>query len=385
MIPTRVLRLEEARARFGDRADRLAELYLEGDALAEEAVDALCRHPGPAREAVLARALGGEGALDVPAPLARLVAEVSEPPAWVDFPRLERGGAVVLRAGPLSLYAFGGSLLRSYCSPAGNKPLVQTARLEQETSRRAFETARFIEQVCLPGGMQRGRGGWSACVRVRLMHAAVRVRLQRMPGWRTDCWGVPINQGDSAFTALLFSHFLAKGMAALGVELAIAEREDLLHLWRYVAHVLGVVPELQCGDEAETDALWSLLELTEGPPDEDSRRLARALVDRLVHDARTPWGQWVGERTTPVFRALAVALVGEERAAQLGIARSPLVGPLRAAAGAVRAGASACEGVDLARALALRAGRAYWSWWVGRGLGGRDAAFSLPQAGGRHR
>ncbi|MFN7142454.1 MAG: oxygenase MpaB family protein, partial [Myxococcota bacterium] len=234
------------------------------------------------------RALGGRaGAQEVPTALTNLLADARTFPAWVEPARLDRGGAAFLRAGPPGGLVLGcSSLVHGYCSPAGNKPLVFTGRLEAGARRRLAETARFVQAVTAPGGAHPFAPGWQAAVRVRLMHAGVRRMLLASPRWRLDAWGVPVNAFDSAGTVLLFSLIVLDGLDRLGVVTRPDERADLLHLWRWIGHVMGVPHELLFADEAGARAFWDLLGSTQEPPDEDARRLAHTLLD----DALAPPG-----------------------------------------------------------------------------------------------
>lgn len=66
--------------------------------------------------------------------------------------------------------------------------------------------ARGAHADCMEaGGMKVGGCGWSAVLRVRLLHSAVRVRLGEQPKWDAAAWGVPINQEDLLVTQLAFS------------------------------------------------------------------------------------------------------------------------------------------------------------------------------------
>src|SRR2546430_6758562 len=53
-----------------------------------------------------------------------------------------------------TLFRSFGSVMASYCSPAGNKPLAFSGRFRDFAATRAYETGRFIQRVCQPGGMR---------------------------------------------------------------------------------------------------------------------------------------------------------------------------------------------------------------------------------------
>ncbi len=306
--------------------------------------------------------LAGERA-GLPESLVALEASLSQVPVWFDPARADRGGEVILRHGLLSGFSLGfKSLVSGYCSPAGNKPLAFSARLTEDTTRRLGETARFVEAVCLPGGLARHGDGFAATVRVRLMHARVRLGLRHSPRWRPDDWGLPINQYDMAGTILLFSRELVDGLRQLGVTVSAEEEADLFHLWRAVGVVMGVDAELLPTCRADADLVWELIQATEAPPDEDSRRLTNALIDS-AKERGAPEGYLA------FTRALTRHFVGPVRADALGLPRSPwslfpslvktFIRPLEAAVRRVPGG----------RGAALKVGMLYWRRTVEFGEG----------------
>ena len=265
-FPTRYVRLDQARERYGDRVDRFGAFLGEGDPLADEAVRALAAYPTGARQAMVDRALdaGIDAVSDAPDALRALFAQLDRVPFWVDPARLDRGGAAFLRSGLLGGMVLGAySLVAGYCSPAGNKPLAFSGRLAQDAPRRLAETGRFVQAVSSPGGLGRFGDGFKAMVKVRLVHASVRQMLVRSPRWNTPAWGLPINQYDMSGTTLLFSFIVLDGLDKMGFQLTADERADFMHLWRYGAYLIGVHDELRCATEAEGRALGSLCDLGE--------------------------------------------------------------------------------------------------------------------------
>jgi hypothetical protein len=380
MVPTRLVNLSLARTRFGDRADRLAPLLLEGDALGDAAAEALATLPSAERHPTLDRLLTGENVPSAPEPLRALAAQVRHVPFWVDFARADRGGRALLRTG-----VFGGfvlafrSLVLGYCAPAGNKPLAFSGRLKEQANRRVAETSRFVQAVCLPGGMREGRDGFKTSVRVRLMHAQVRRLLSKSPRWDAAAWGTPICQLDMSATVLLFSQVVIEGLAKLGVPLSSEEAEDLLHLWRYVGYVLGVREELLPATLAEATTHAALIELTQGAPDDDSRALARALMEIPLTDAKTQADRARAQRFVPVTYAISRLLIGDERADALGYPKSPWLwaAPALTALFSRTSLVRKLPGVDR---VILEAGLGYWRRVVSLGLGGEEATFAMPDA-----
>ncbi len=280
MSPSRFVNLDAANEKFGrHRVARMGHFLEQGDPLADAAVIELAARPKPEQDMLMKALLDGDVA-KLPPALQTFEASLSATPLWVDRARGDKGGELLLRHGLLSGLALAfKSLALGYCSPAGNKPLAFSARLTEDTSRRLGETAKFVEAVSLPRGMERHGEGFAATVKVRLMHARVRVGLTRSTKWSHADWGLPINQYDMAGTILLFSLLLVDGLRQLGVSVSKEEETDVLHLWRHVGTVMGVDHELLAATREEGDTIWGLIQDTQALPDEDSRRLTHALID----------------------------------------------------------------------------------------------------------
>lgn len=380
-FPTRYVHLDEARARHGERVDRFGEFFYEGDPVADDVVEALASWPRPARDAVVQRCLdeGVDAVPEAPEALRALMREVDHVPFWVDFDRAARGGRMFLRAGLLGGMVLGTySLVAGYCSPAGNKPLAFSGRLEDDAPRRLAETSRFVQAVATPGGMRRHGEGFKAAVKVRLVHAAVRRMLTRSPKWNHPAWALPINQADSSGTILLFSYIASDGLGRMGFSMTQSEREDWLHLWRYVAYVMGVVDDLRCASEVEAAALWDLLSTTQAPPDEDSRALTRALAESTSRSARTAKERARAKRIRPISDAMSRYLLGDAYADGLGIPRTGWIGAVEAIRAVnLGAGAMMSRMPDLALA-SPEAGARYWDMVVRSVFPDARVDFAMP-------
>ncbi len=367
VFPTRFLQVDQ-----GPRVMRLGHFLGKGDPLADDAVGALEGRARVEQEALIGQLLG-EG-LGLPPALERLRASIREVPFWFEPERASLGGAVVLRGGLLSGFVLGfKSLVLGYCSPAGNKPLAMSGRLENDVQRRLAETARFVEAVSHRDGLAWGAAGLEAAVRVRLIHARVRRALDRSEAWQADAWGVPINQYDMAGTVLLFSSVLVEGLDALGFTTSPAERDAVVHLWRYAGRVMGVDEELICTTATECANLWSLLEQTQALPDADSKRLADALIlDGTRRGVSPPAAVDLGY-------ALSRYLIGKRYADALGYPRSVWsVAPplLKRVVSRLDAVAKRLPG---GREQALRTGMSYWRRVVELAFGERPVEFGLPE------
>ncbi|MEV0321566.1 oxygenase MpaB family protein [Streptomyces sp. NPDC050658] len=228
--------------------ERVGAALLQRDEPGAELAAAMRRpsgDPGRVTHAGIAEALRAapDVAPELPPALKELLVHSTTVPDWVDWDRVERGAAVFRSMGRnagdvltlLSLvggYRFGG--------PADL--LVLTGALSGgEALRRLGETQKWTHAVTRPGGLRPGAEGWRLTVHVRIMHALVNARFADR--WDTDRWGHPINQADQAGTLGLFDTTVIVGCLGLGVPLTRRQRDDLMHLWRYVGRLMGVSPD----------------------------------------------------------------------------------------------------------------------------------------------
>lgn len=364
-LPERVSNVDEARLQFGDLVDRVAPWFWVTDPLAEAAVEAMDTL-GSDGWRQLDRALTGgiDSVPEAPEALRALFAALDRVPIWVDRDRVARAGRILYRSGAIGPIVLGArSLVAGYCSPAGNKPLVLTGKLGTEhQGQRLAETGRFVSAVCEEGGLERNGPGFAICVRVRLMHAKVRLLIRKSGRWDQDAWGEPINQHDMLATSILFSGVFLDGLRQFGLQVTAQEGEDWLHLWRWASVLLGVAQELLPVTELEADRMMAFVKLTQDPPDEDSRRLVRGVLG--APDARRfPGGVALAE-------GFCRALLGDELADGLHLARTPY-------RHAVRAASFVVGPVDRVRARSrrvegwlVRMGQQYWAEAVTRSAAG---------------
>jgi len=379
MVPSRYCNVAEARARFGDRVDRLGSFLDKVDGLADDVVESIEGTPGGWRMFDTAARLGVDRVQGAPASFRALFDQVEHVPMWVDWETVDRGGEVLLRAGPLGGIVLAlKSLVLGYTSPAGNKPLVFSGRLEEQAPRRLNETARFVQATITPGSMRPRGEGWQITLKVRLIHAHVRRMILRSGKWDAAAWGAPINQHDQVGTSLLFSVILLRGLRQLGMRIARRDAEAYVHLWRWSGYLMGIDPELLPATEAEGIRIGDVLEATIGQPDEDARRLTKALIESPLRVARTRIEKLNARRLVHFSTGMVRALNGDAMADALGLPRTswrymvPFVRRLVSSVELVR------ETVPFGDLPAVWAGSRYWDRVVELGLAGAAAEFGLP-------
>ena len=380
-FPTRYKNLTEARARFGDRVDRVGRHLMRGDDLADAVVDAIEAMPkGEGWRTFEEGVRGGARAVpNAPRPMRELLEQAAHVPAWLDWDACDRGGALLMRAGPLGGAVLGTrSLVLGYASPGGNKPLVFSGRLKQQAKRRLDETARFVQAVSRPGGMRPFADGWQITLKVRLIHAQVRRMILKTGRWSSEAWGLPVNQHDMAGTTLLFSCAIIDGLRKLGMRIAPEEAERYVHLWRWVGRVIGVDDDVLPACEAEGMRLADLITLTMGEPDDDSRDLTRALFEAAYDGCSTKAQMRQAERNVMFGRLVCRALIGDELADKLQVPRTTLRHAIPMMKRFVRMTERVTRAVPFGERGAVAVGTFYWDRVVEFGLQNATYDFALP-------
>jgi hypothetical protein len=382
MMPSRFLNASAARGRFGDRVDRLGAYLTRVDAMADAVVEAIDEMPAGAGWALFRQAAqaGIATAPGAPEAMRALFTEAERVPLWVDWDTLDLGGAVLMRAGPLGGIVLGmKSLVLGYASPGGNKPLVLSGRLEEQAGRRLSETARFVQATIAPGGMRPHGVGWQLTLNVRLIHAQVRRMILRSGRWDESAWGAPINQHDQLGTSLLFSVIVLEGLRQLGMRISAADSDAYMQLWRWSGWLMGVDPELLPATESEGRRLGEIISATQGEPDDDSRRLTRALLGSPVRDAKSANERTNARRVATFSAAMCRYLLGDAMADRLGVSQTswryvvPFARRLVSSVELVR------ETIPFGHVPALWAGTRYWNRVVELGLAGAVAELALPR------
>ena len=382
IFPARCARIAENREVYGDLVDLLAPYYFKGDPLADAVVDTFAEMPPGKGSKLLNEALarGHENIPNLPESLRALMEQVTHKPLWVDLDKVNLGGATYMRAGFLgSMALLCYSLPYGYLSPAANKPLVFSGRLVQRAYRRLMETSRFVLEVCKPGGLDIGAPGFMICVRVRLMHAQVRRLLLKSGRWETRAWGVPINQADFLGTNTLFSVVVLRALRKSGLTFSEKESEAVMHFWKYNGYLSGIDPEILASTESEGWRILNLIMDSREAADDDSRTLARSLMDAGGEAAHLVMGF---EETRWVSRALygfSQAFIGAENARELDYPKTiwskllPLIKIIVACSEVLR------KIVPGGNRFARRVGERMWQFAIDNGLQGRPAQFGLPE------
>ncbi len=215
---------------------------------------------------------------NVPISLQLLFEEVNLEPSWLDWNKIELGAAFCRRSNVLGLIVLRNySLMGGYESSAINKPLIFTEALKKGAAKRIAETTEFWINVVGKSALKNNQIGFQHTINVRLMHAYARVSILKMPDWKTEKWGLPLNHWDMKATNLGFSIVFLDGLVKLGFRPTNEEIDALFHLWKYIGFLLGIPAEIL--PNSKDEAISQLYEWTISQPsaDEDTIALAQAL------------------------------------------------------------------------------------------------------------
>ena len=228
-------------------------------------------------------------------PIPELVAfmeAIDNVPYWVDSRKIETAQRLFARIPmrSITMMTIPGFIL-TYAATRPNQVLIRTGDLDEGATSRIAETIAWLVACTHPGGMDRFGEGFRSCVRVRLVHAYVRSAMNGLDEWDYDNWDYPVNQAQQSLTMLPFT-LLSPSLFALGHVHSPRESAAILHLLRYMSHVVGVRPELQIANRSEMVRLTWLALWSEIKPDQYSPRLTEAALEATYALYNLPSGSF---------------------------------------------------------------------------------------------
>ena len=191
------------------------------------------------------------------------------------------------------------SLPLSYACANGAKVLHQAGRMvvhdkDQKPSlkpftRRLVETAQFVNNLLAENGFEPEGNAIISVQKVRLMHAAIRyyTTLPKKSPWKVEEYGVPINQEDLALGHLIFSSVIISGLRTFGIDVSTLQEGYYLYLWRTVAHILGIQPELVPQNQADGEYLLQRIMDRQAAPSPEGTELTYACIEFI--DGKLQW------------------------------------------------------------------------------------------------
>lgn len=361
----RIAELRDALMQVDPLADTLAG-WMQGEPAARARFDLALQH-------------GIAAVPDAPEPLRAFFAQIEHVPGWLDRSRVRLATETMLRVGTGGYTALGSvSLMSGYLASGAVKPLSMTGALTRMARRRLIETSKFVLDVARSGELERDAPGFAAAVRVRLIHAMVRRGLYASGKWRSEDWGEPINQHDMVATNLQFSSVFAIGLMAQGYVITAPEREALMHLWRYMGHLLGVRDDLLPETFREGLEVGRIINGTEAGPDDDSRALAGALMQATRELHAEGLGPFLGNLRSRSEMGLSRLVLGRRASLAIGLPDDLFrFAPLLTMPATLTA-ELAQRVIPGGRKLAIAVGRHITTTAIERSLGGKPPPFAVP-------
>ncbi|MEM6299475.1 MAG: oxygenase MpaB family protein, partial [Bacteroidota bacterium] len=167
---------------------------------------------------------------------------------------------------------------------------------------------------------ERGNG-WLSILKVRLMHAAVRVKIGQHTNWDTKKWGEPINQEDMTGTLISFSLIVLMGLRKLGYTVTEREAEVYFQRWQMIGAKLGLQQEMLPKTRAQAFRLAKCIEKRHMRPSEAGKSLNQVLIKESERSAQ-------GQLPKGYISALMRYLLGEKVAHCVGLNESSWADPV---------------------------------------------------------
>ncbi len=274
--------------------DRGRQLAIMGDPLADDFAALYPKLGYPKARAMLDLALdqGIEHVKDAPEALKALFAEVDNPPEWVNWDRVERGANAMRRYAPFTWLFARLAFAQTYVNANAGMPLYMTGSLGEATvAKRLKETSRWRLGIQQPGALRRSGDGFKTVVKVRVLHALVRYHLFKFGKWDAARFGMPIPQLDMAGANIGMFMTHSYMLAGLGMVMTPREFGDVMHLWRYHGHLIGVVDDLNPKSFADLGRIGTLMTLTTRTAfDKRARALTRSTMNARLREGEG----WLG-------------------------------------------------------------------------------------------
>ena len=283
IIPTDyTLGYEKARAIAPDIADKYLAHTLIGDPLAEELAEDLAEF-SPKESAKLIQATmneeGEEALRNAPDSLRKFFKEAETPPEWLDYSAFAPAVRMFFRNSQVTLAAFVAGVLVEGFTTNIAKSFFITGRVRDQGVRRLGQNNRHMMEIFLPGGLYRYGDGWKLSVRIRIVHARLRLLLNGSEDWDTEAWGTPISAAHLGYAISAFSARLLKHMKTLGADYTDEEYNSFMAVWRYSGYLMGIPETILFRDADEALRLWEIALMCEPDPPLESIVMAHSLVN----------------------------------------------------------------------------------------------------------
>ena len=254
-----------------------------GDSLSDVAILKI-RRDGENPHKVIDQILtGGIDGVENPSPeLEAIWKEVSEDPEWLDWDKIELGAKTYRGYGSYGFQFQGIATLDGYRIRNISRTLMSTGQYSDETAYKRFLlTCNFWTEISEVGGMRKFGEGWKTALRVRLLHTLIRRAVFSSEKWDPELLGMPINQAGLLGAPIISALVMGKASRMLGRKATDEEIEAMMHLWRYVSHVMGYsydIPFPETIKEGQ-ELMYHLMLASEASDDPDGVRLCKSFMD----------------------------------------------------------------------------------------------------------
>ena len=207
---------------------------------------------------------------------------VNSPPPWLEYEAFDPAIRAFYIHVTNMLVAFVTGVLIEGFTTLISKSFNITGRVAYGPGdRRLRQNNRHLMEIFFPGGMLRDGDGWKTTMRVRIVHARVRQLMRNCDDWDTEAWGIPLSAAHIGFASVVFSMRLLQHSMKVGSKFTAAEKESVMKLWRYVAHLMGVPETILFTDHDEAQQLFKIGFMCEPPPSLDSVVMANSLINAI--------------------------------------------------------------------------------------------------------
>jgi hypothetical protein len=205
-------------------------------------------------------------------------------PNWVNFERLANGSKAYFSVGTVNLnIALGaGVLIRSFTNLRFATVLSLSQGWSELPLHRVRDTGRWLFIATQHSNLMPGGAGLTATAIIRLLHARSRRAICLMQEWHSMHLGTPISQADLLYMCLLLSIGYIESLSCLGVAIHDNDAKDILHLWRYIAYLLGVEDTIVLSNYSQARECFFQIEDAVKKPTNAEKKLKEDLVAAVV-------------------------------------------------------------------------------------------------------
>ena len=171
-------------------------------------------------------------------------------PDWLDHSAFAPGVRAFQRNSVAVLLAFVTGVLIDGFSTLISKSFVQTGRIFDNGVWRLRQNNRHQMEIFWPGGLERHGDGWKLSVRIRFVHAQIRLLLAQTEEWEHDAWGLPVSAAHLGYAIACFAARSLKHSEALVARYSPEERASFHAVWRYSGYLMGIPETILFTDES---------------------------------------------------------------------------------------------------------------------------------------